>query len=72
MEKGYNAPLRVKNNLNQKSGSVKTFSIVELVYMEVFISFDEERESDSKDKQTNKHTNKQTNKPTNIETYNID
>ena len=66
MEKGGNAPLQAKNSLNQKSGSVKTFSIVELVYMEVFISFDEERESDSKDKQTNKPTNQQTNKHWNL------
>ena len=68
MEKGVMPRHGPKKNSNQKSGSVKTFSIVELVYMEVFISFDEERESDSKDKQPNK----QTNKPTNIETYNID
>ena len=61
-----------KKSLNQKSGSVKTFSIVKLVYMEVFITFDKERESGPKDKHTNTHTHTHTNQQTNIKTYNID
>ena len=58
MEKGDNSPLRAKKRLNQKSGSVKTFSIGKLVYMEIFITFDQEPESGSKDKHTNTQTNK--------------
>ena len=64
MKKGDITPLRVKKSLNQKSGSVKTFSIGKLVYVEDFITFDEERGPGPKDK----HTHKQTNKHTNIET----
>ena len=56
MKKGDNAPLRVKKSLNQKSGSVKTFSIGELVYMEDSITFDEERGPGPKDKHTNIQT----------------
>ena len=60
MKKGDNTPLRVKKSLNQKSGSVKTFSIGKLVYVEDFITFDEERGPGPKDKHTHKQTNKHT------------
>ena len=49
-------PISVQESLNQKSGSVKTFPVPELVYMEVFVTFDQELKSARAVKQSNIQT----------------
>ena len=50
-----NAPIRKKYIENQKSGFVRTFPLVELVCVQIFMTFHQDLEPGRAAKQTNKH-----------------
>ena len=50
-------PLLVQESLNQKFGFVKTFPVPELVYMEVFVIFDQELDSNERNIHTDNFEN---------------